>query len=100
MSSTVMTNIENVRDKKIKNKESRDLWWKALESKTHMEKDIPEELMVSKLEGVYIACGYVMKNFLNYSLREVIVGLKDNVGPNPYKSNERTTTTILDYGDM
>ena len=33
--SAVMTEIENERDIKAKDKESRDIWWEAIESKTH-----------------------------------------------------------------
>ena len=35
------------------------------------------------------------KNFWNCSIREAIMGLKDNVGPNPNKSSVGTIATVL-----
>ena len=37
VSSTIMINIKDIGDKEIKDKELRDIWWEAMESKIHME---------------------------------------------------------------
>ena len=56
-----------------KDNESGDIWWVALKSKTHMEEDIPEELLVEKPEEIDIACDHVARNFWNYSVREATI---------------------------
>ena len=92
VSSIVKTNVE---DKKEKDKESGDIWWEAPESKTHIEKDILEELVIGKPKKADIVCGCVARNFWNCSRREATVGLGDNVGPNPNKSSVGTIAAVL-----
>jgi hypothetical protein len=42
--SAVITRMEGEGDTKVKDEESGDIWCEALESKTHLECDILEEL--------------------------------------------------------
>lgn len=65
-----------------------------------MKEDIPKELVVGKLEQVDIACGYMARNFQNYSTRKALVGLEDNVGPNLEKLDGETIFVVLDCGDL
>ena len=83
-----------------KDNESGDIWWVALKSKTHMEEDIPKELVVDKPEEIDIACGHVARNFWNYLVREATIRLEDNVGSNLDKSEKGTTIAVLNYGSL
>ena len=100
VSSIVKTNVEDVEDKKEKDKELGDIWWEALESKTHIEEDILEELVIGKPKEADIVCGCVVRNFWNCSTREATVALGDNVGPNPNKLDGGTTVVVLDYKSL
>ena len=37
---------EDIGDKEAKDKKSGGIWWETLESKTHVEKDILEEVLI------------------------------------------------------
>lgn len=96
-----MINIEDVGDKEAKDKELGDIWWEALESKTHMEEGIPKEPVAGKPKEEHITCGYVVKNFWNWSLREATVRLENNMGSNPDQVRWRNNYTMVLYcGDL
>jgi len=49
VSSAIITRIEGEGDTKVKNEESRDIWYEEPESKTHSECNIPVELWGNRL---------------------------------------------------
>jgi len=90
--STVITGMEGEGKTKVKDEESRDIWCKAPESKTHSECDIPEELLGNwpMEEEVDIVCGCKERNFWNCSAK--ILG--SIIEP------EEVTAVVLWCGDL